>query len=627
MSNLSTSNVSDSRGVLTREPPPPLRSSFNEHLVPERTTNTRNSMQNSIMMAQLAPLRRENARFLRSNNNLHAQLMTKTEMLEQKEIEWNDKSRRQQSAFKDLQFLASQKTRQVNSQEALINDLQKRLSDVLQRNAIFSKQALETSKRQQDSVIPENKTFVAQAHIDALQTSERKRELLERELGKSQVKEQAWNLQEQKLAQALGARDQEIARLHKVVEGERNWSKLVADNELDEKNQLITKLEGQLDFVNAENTQMSLDLKSFEEHGATHAHLEILQRKNEEITILEEKYQQTLNRADSLDNDIKAHAAEATYFKEQYNSEHVTYLERTENLEKLLATVTDEKNQALTEIESKNHSIETLQQQLRVRTESTPTADHFAVWESKVVNLEAHLKECRTVMDNALKKEEAARSELSLTAQTLASERRQATEHVNQLTDELKSTLDTNTALMAKIDALTCGQSEMQEELSVLTQRLESQNTQKVSGDSELTWLTKQNQKLAGDLKTSKDVLFQKEAEQKRLEKDIARVQIELNAVSHERVSLAGELTLQANKTKEVHAKYVAEEAEVARLKEMLNSMENVAGEVLLSLSLSFYMSLIAKMLNILVHHDLNMFKCLSYLSLTLSLCIYFVLL
>jgi len=163
-----------------------------------------------------------------------------------------------------------------------------------------------------------------------------------------------------------------------------------------------------------------------------------LKRKNEEINMIQEKYQQSFHRADKLEKDMKATIAEATYFKEQFTTEHKNHLERVQQFEKQLSASTEKLNKVLVELDSKQHSIETLQQQLRVRSDQAPSSAHYEVWEAKVVNLESHLRECRAHMDTALQKEEAAKNELALTARQLATERRAATEQIHQLTRELR---------------------------------------------------------------------------------------------------------------------------------------------------------------------------------------------
>lgn len=123
----------------------------------------------------------------------------------------------------------------------------------------------------------------------------------------------------------LQLREDEIKRLSEVLESERNWDKIHVEHELKKHVKTISKLESQLDYLNAQRQSWEQDIRSFKEMGVSASYMEQLheaQRQSHDaesrmaemqqhVTELETALREKQIECDKLQHvQVQAHAVE-----------------------------------------------------------------------------------------------------------------------------------------------------------------------------------------------------------------------------------------------------------------------------------------------------------------------------
>lgn len=105
-----------------------------------KTLNDELKRQSSQGDQAVEPLRRENERVVKENNELHLQVIQAKEMAQSLETQWKNNVRQIQSERDDIQLLTQQKDNQINKLENLNAELKDRLEQVLTRGSTLGGQ-------------------------------------------------------------------------------------------------------------------------------------------------------------------------------------------------------------------------------------------------------------------------------------------------------------------------------------------------------------------------------------------------------------------------------------------------------------------------------------------------------
>lgn len=269
-----------------------------------------------------------------------------------------------------------------SQQEQKISELQSRLEQVLSDRQAYVKESIEAPSRLTSAPITPLATFkqpqsdtTNRVHIDAVKALEGKVTELQRSLDESLARESQFTSIREVLEKKVATRDDEVKRLSEVLESERNWDKMHVEFELKRHIKTITKLEGQIDFLNTQRIEWEKDIASFREMGVSANYMEKLYATQNEMRQVETDYAKSLEEIQSLKQQLQTQQSTIDTFEqrkldvnqqaqvllEQRNRDIVEMERRYENLSK--------------ENEQRQVSIERLTTQLEATRAKVPNID------------------------------------------------------------------------------------------------------------------------------------------------------------------------------------------------------------------------------------------------------------
>ena len=125
----------------------------------------------SVSLFQLEPLKKENERIVKENNELHFQMIKVREDCELRENQMKAQVRQIQNEKTDLQFLASQKDFKIQELDKTISDMKSKLEKALQKafnpasNDVVK--GLRKEINQQDNVVGRKQELTLSRPIDS----------------------------------------------------------------------------------------------------------------------------------------------------------------------------------------------------------------------------------------------------------------------------------------------------------------------------------------------------------------------------------------------------------------------------------------------------------------------------
>eukprot|EP00002_Diphylleia_rotans_P029314 TRINITY_DN5962_c0_g1_i1.p1 TRINITY_DN5962_c0_g1~~TRINITY_DN5962_c0_g1_i1.p1 ORF type:complete len:844 (-),score=207.87 TRINITY_DN5962_c0_g1_i1:1751-4282(-) len=273
------------------------------------------------------PLRRENMRLTRENNQLHLDMIRFTEDRQVEDRKFLQSRAKLEKELSDAHFIISQQKQDNNRLRIQIDEFKSKLSTVMDKNAIGSPvtdlpqgrkqeqviRGVTHGKAQQERETPHQDT----TNIDILRAVEKQKSELEAEMHRVQELHDQLQGQVDVYKKSIHERDLEILRLGRLVEQQRGDTEFLASEAANSQMKAtITDLKAKIEFLhtqladlNQENSKLREsmkensefatvieELKSQVEQDASEVHLlaeelrtktEALQRREEEFASLQ----------------------------------------------------------------------------------------------------------------------------------------------------------------------------------------------------------------------------------------------------------------------------------------------------------------------------------------------------
>ena len=224
---------------------------------------------------------------------------------------------------KNLKFLNNQKSMQIKKQNDVILALKKQLNDVLEEKATFNKESFEAVSRLKKSNLQqqnENENSIAPHVTDQLvqkvkllEISEQQRVILSKEIQRYKELEQQWANVSNNYEIHLGNRENEIRRLQRIIEEERNWDRLDIEHQLNESQKEIDLLNERIDLLKINESNYQDEINSLKENGLSKEQYTLL---NNRANIIE----QLKNDINSLDQTLQAEKTSKAQLDLEYQS-------------------------------------------------------------------------------------------------------------------------------------------------------------------------------------------------------------------------------------------------------------------------------------------------------------------
>jgi chromosome segregation ATPase len=258
------------------------------------------------LQRQVQPLQRELSRVVRENNQLHLELIQRGEDLENNARRHNLQEKRLSADVTDKTFVIHQQFHQIRELERDLSAHKERIERLLDKNFTCTAgptgdlmpkgQDLHISKALSRSEINGSKPHVHQVILDLDSEASNQITTMKKQLESFAGVRQELELEISSLQKAVENRDLEIQRLGKLLETNINSQGEEMAQELEEKADIIRRLNGQIDFLTAQ-------IVDSDSHGQGAKHLK--NSRDTEIDELKTREAELLRLLDAADSEKK----------------------------------------------------------------------------------------------------------------------------------------------------------------------------------------------------------------------------------------------------------------------------------------------------------------------------------
>lgn len=210
----------------------------------------------------MLPLKAENERVVRENNELHREIIDVKERLEASEIKWRGSLKQAQAQVDDAVFAAKQKDIRIKQLETDILELQEgKVPASNASGAMEITSALNPNPIQPAEARPELGVDTdAKVWAEELRRADERAQEFQQQIQALELERNNLTEVQRMLEDKVKTRDNEIVRLSSLYEGGQNLSALNAEYVNESNSTTIKKLTDQLDYVNGLNKQLEADL-------------------------------------------------------------------------------------------------------------------------------------------------------------------------------------------------------------------------------------------------------------------------------------------------------------------------------------------------------------------------------
>jgi len=263
------------------------------------------------------PLRSENMRLVKENNDLHAELIKIKEDTHQKELNYQTLNKKLNDEKEEFQFFIKQKDTLLHKNEQETEKLRNRLNETLQKiygdnssKSLSGADKLLNTTSKPMNIIGRKMEFEVSKNLDSALNLEEMRQLLEspyinrvewaNDLKAADERTEnfrnQYSIQKQKneeyiqriefLEKQISNRDLEIKRIHQSYNIDGNLEDIKVKYKSTNLEAQLEKLNSQIDFLNKENRQMEEKINFF---NTTCNEKEVRKLENENKTLKKEK--------------------------------------------------------------------------------------------------------------------------------------------------------------------------------------------------------------------------------------------------------------------------------------------------------------------------------------------------
>jgi chromosome segregation ATPase len=213
------------------------------------------------LQRQIHPIQKELSRMVRENNQLHLELIQRGEEIEAHRNEWSFESKKLKSTVSDQAFIVAQQAEHIRELENLLDEHKGRIQELLDPSFTYTTgPAGEALPKGQEIVVsacpkphePEDDDGTQQAVHDLESATAEQIVMLEEDLSEARKQQELLELEVQSLKNAVRNRENEIARIGKLLVTNVNSDREDLEKINSENEDSIRRLNNQLDFVSGQ---------------------------------------------------------------------------------------------------------------------------------------------------------------------------------------------------------------------------------------------------------------------------------------------------------------------------------------------------------------------------------------
>jgi centrosomal protein CEP135 len=228
------------------------------------------------------PYKNENARLVRENNDLHQELLTTREQLDNKLRELKVTVRRLEHENADLKFLNNQYVHKVRAHEKQSRSKDDKIAQLQEKNLQAVVQTPGGRKKQipfrrQRMEVDATLSTPSEApalgvcnpdpfFADMMKVADQRQEQLQMQVGRLEESERASSRAIQSLRRQVDTRDKEIERLTRMLEGGRPAEVILSEGKRETNEKLVAHLNIQVDYLQQANAELEQQLRAMQTH-------------------------------------------------------------------------------------------------------------------------------------------------------------------------------------------------------------------------------------------------------------------------------------------------------------------------------------------------------------------------